>query len=115
MHSPHTPARGRAQALHRRDTILRSPRPPRDGLSFAAFMAADDGYCRSKWGMVDEPSNRLRRARIASRAALLRWACANYPEQYCRFHYRHEVTGKQAAERLWADYTRWRDLRALFG
>jgi hypothetical protein len=105
----------RAQALHRRGASVRSPRPPRYGLSFADFMAAADGYCRSRWALVDEPTNRLRKARIETRAALLRWARENFPEQYRRYHYRHDVTGKEATERLWADFLRWRDLRELFG
>ena len=55
----------------------------------------------------------MRAADIGSRAELMRFVRESFPEEFSRYHYANDCTGKEATERLWADYLRWLHWRQL--
>jgi hypothetical protein len=44
---------------------------------------------------------------IKSRAALERWMRERYPEQYKAYHWSAGCTGREAVQKLWAEYLKW--------
>lgn len=61
----------------------------------------------SGWKMPPEILSRLLAANIKSRMALLRWARERYPEDYKRYHFLSDLTGRELFMRLWADFSKW--------
>ena len=96
----------RVASYARNDDVRRSPPIPTK--TFTAFLFSD-AYARSRWQVVDEVAARMVLADIKSRAQLLRFVAEAYPEQFERYHYLQEVTGRQATIRLWSDFLRWAD------
>jgi hypothetical protein len=57
--------------------------------------------------MPAEVLSRLLSADIKSRTALLKWARERYPEDYKRYHFLSDLTGREIFMRLWADFLKW--------
>ena len=71
-------------------------------MSFSTFLRTTEG----RWGSP-EMYERLLAADICSLPALLRWTRERYPEMYKNFHFMSECTGREAIQKLWAEYLKW--------
>ena len=71
--------------------------------SFSTFLRTTEGR---RWGstMMYE---RLLAADIRSLPALLRWTRERYPEMYKNYHFMADCTGREAMQKLWAEYLEW--------
>jgi hypothetical protein len=65
------------------------------------------GSCH--WSFGGDSRERMIAADIQSLPQLLKWARERYPAEFRNFNWWNNCTGKEATEKLWAGFLRWRD------